>query len=111
MHEGDKHRDFAVLLTDVAYPLESIGKPDRDHADVENAFDQLKHQWGLGGLTTQDINRCQTVDRARVPVCNSWSWYCRAARPHAGRKPFPAAHCSWPQWAKQPGTPTGPRFA
>ena len=79
VHEGDKLWEYAVLVTDVAYPLEAIGQLYRDRADAENAFDELKNQWGLGGFTTQDINRCQTVARACALVCNWWSWYCRAA--------------------------------
>jgi len=55
------------------YPLESIGQLYRDRADAENAFDELKNQWGLGGFTTQDINRCQTVARACALVYNWWS--------------------------------------
>ena len=62
-------------------PLETIGQLYRDRADAENAFDELKNQWGLGGCTTQDINRCQTVARACALVYNWWSWYCRAAHP------------------------------
>jgi hypothetical protein len=79
VHEGDKLWEYAVLVTDVAYPLESIGQLYRDRADAENAFDELKNQWGMGGFTTQDINRCQTVARACALVYNWWSWYCRAA--------------------------------
>ncbi|MCA3226486.1 MAG: transposase [Burkholderiales bacterium] len=72
----------AVLrVTDVGYPLEAIGQLYRDRADAENAFDELKNQWGLGGFTTQDINRCQTVARSCALVFNWWSWYCRAANP------------------------------
>lgn len=37
MHEGDKLWEYAVLVTDVAYPLESIGQLYRDRADAENA--------------------------------------------------------------------------
>jgi hypothetical protein len=79
VHEGDKLWEYAVLVTDVA--LESIGQLYRDRADAENAFDELKNQWGMGGFTTQDINRCQTVARACALVYNWWSWYCRAAHP------------------------------
>ncbi|MFN8895873.1 MAG: transposase, partial [Betaproteobacteria bacterium] len=50
-------------------------------ADAENAFDELKNQWGLGGFTTQDIKRCQTMARSCALVFNWWSWYCRAAHP------------------------------
>ena len=79
--ESDRLWEYAVLVTDVKYPLESIGQLYRDRADAENAFDELKNQWGLGGFTTQDINRCQTVARACALVYNWWSWYCRAAHP------------------------------
>lgn len=81
MLESDRLWEYAVLVTDVKYPLESIGQLYRDRADAENAFDELKNQWGLGGFTTQDINRCQTVARACALVYNWWSWYCRAAHP------------------------------
>ncbi len=81
VHEGERLWEYAVLVTDVAYPLESIGQLYRDRADAENAFDELKNQWGLGGFTTQDITRCQTVARSCALVYNWWSWYCRAAHP------------------------------
>jgi hypothetical protein len=67
---GQRLWEYAVLVTDVAYPLEAIGQLYRDRADAENAFDELKNQWGLGGFTTQDINRCQTVARACALVYN-----------------------------------------
>jgi hypothetical protein len=81
VHEGDRLWDYAVLVTDVAYPIEAIGQLYRDRADAENGFDELKNQWGLSGFTTQDINRCQTTARACALVYNWWSWYCRAAHP------------------------------
>jgi len=55
----------------------------RDRADCENGFDELKNQWGWGGFTTQDIERCQTSARSVALVYNWWSWYCRAAKPDA----------------------------
>ena len=58
------------MLLDVACQLESIAQLYRVRADAENAFDELKNQWGLGGFTTQDINRCQTVARACALVYN-----------------------------------------
>jgi hypothetical protein len=81
VHEGERLWEYTVLVTDVSYPLEAIGQLYRDRADAENAFDELKNQWGLGGFTTQDLNRCQTVARACALVYNWWSWYCRAAHP------------------------------
>lgn len=83
VHEGERLWEYAVLVTDVSYPIEAVGQLYRDRADAENGFDELKNQWGLGGFTTQDINRCQTTARACALVYNWWSWYCRAANPTA----------------------------
>ena len=80
---ADRLWEYTVLVTDVAYPIESIAALYRDRADCENGFDELKNQWGLSGFTTQDINRCQTTARACALVYNWWSWYCRAAYPGA----------------------------
>jgi hypothetical protein len=80
---GQRLWEYAVLVTDVACPLEAIGQLYRDSADAENGFDELKNQWGLSGFTTQDINRCQTTARACALVYNWWSRYCRAAHPRA----------------------------
>lgn len=75
--------EYAVLVTDSGYPLESIAQLYRDRADAENGFDELNNQWGWGGFTTQDIERCQTSARAVALIYNWWSWYCRAANPEA----------------------------
>jgi hypothetical protein len=75
--------EYAVLVTNSSYPLESMAQLYRDRADAENGFDELKNQWGWGGFTTQDIERCQTSARAVALVYNWWSWYCRAAKPGA----------------------------
>jgi hypothetical protein len=75
--------EYAVLVTNSVYPLEAMAQLYRDRADAENGFDELKNQWGWGGFTTQDIERCQTSARAVALVYNWWSWYCRAARPEA----------------------------
>jgi hypothetical protein len=75
--------EYAVLVTDSSYPLESMAQLYRDRADAENGFDELKNQWGWGGFTTQDIERCQTSARAVALIYNWWSWYCRAAKPEA----------------------------
>lgn len=47
VHEADRLWEYAVLVTDVAYPLESIAQLYRDRADAENALDELKNQGGL----------------------------------------------------------------
>ena len=75
--------EYAVLVTSSTYALEVFGQLYRDRADCENGFDELKNQWGWGGFTTQDIERCQSSARAVALVYNWWSWYCRAAQPGA----------------------------
>jgi hypothetical protein len=75
--------EYAVLVTNSCYPLEAMAQLYRDRADAENSFDELKNQWGWGGFTTQDIERCQTSARAVALIYNWWSWYCRAAKPEA----------------------------
>ena len=49
----------------------------------DNGFDELKNQWGWGGFTTQDMERCQSGARVVALVYNGWSWYGRAAKPEA----------------------------
>jgi len=83
VHEGERLWQYAVLVTDVDYPIEAVGQLYRDRADAENGFDALKNQWGLSGFTTQDINRCQSTARVCALVYNWWSWYCRVANPQA----------------------------
>jgi hypothetical protein len=75
--------EYAVLVTNSAYALDAFGQLYRDRADCENGFDELKNQWGWGGFTTQDIERCQSSARAVALVYNWWSWYCRVAKPGA----------------------------
>ena len=41
---------YAVLVTSSANALEVFGQLYRDRADCENGFDELKSQWGWGGL-------------------------------------------------------------
>jgi hypothetical protein len=75
--------EYAVLVTNSSYPLESMAQLYRDRADAENGFDELKNQWGWDGFTTQDIERCQSSARAVALIYNWWSWHCRAAKPEA----------------------------
>jgi len=73
--------EYAVLVSNTQYPLEAIGQLYRDRADCENGFDELKNQWGWGGYTTQDIERCNLSAQAVALVYNWWSWYMRLAHP------------------------------
>lgn len=73
--------EYAVLVTNSHYSAALMGQLYRDRADCENGFDELKNQWGWGGYSTQDIERCNLSARAVALVYNWWSWYVRLANP------------------------------
>ena len=58
----------------------------RDRGDAENAFDELKNQWGWGGFTTQDLKRTQVTARMTALVYNWWSLFVRLIEPMIGRE-------------------------
>ena len=76
-----KRWDYAVLVNNSNYELKAIGQLYRDRADCvdlgfcQNGFDELKNQWGWGGYTTQDLERCNLSARAVALIYNWWSWY------------------------------------
>ena len=78
--------EYAVLVTNTNYEILSLGQLYRDRADAENAFDELKNQWGWGGFTTHDLHRCQLAARAVALVYNWWSLFVRLAHPEARRE-------------------------
>ena len=83
-HEDDiKLWEYSVLVTNTEHSLEALAQLYRDRADCENGFDELKNQWGWGGYTTQDLERCNLSARAVALVYNWWSWYVRLAHPKA----------------------------
>lgn len=71
--------EYAVLVTNASYDVVHMGQLYRDRADCENGFDELKNQWGWGGYSTQDIERCNLSARAVALIYNWWSWYVRLA--------------------------------
>ena len=73
--------EYAVLITNTDFDLDAIGQLYRDRADCENGFDEMKNQWGWGGYTTQDMERCNLSAKAVALVYNCWSWYVRLAHP------------------------------
>src|SRR5487761_2090726 len=78
--------EYAVLVTNTDYEIVSLGQLYRDRADAENAFDELKNQWGWGGFTTHDLHRCQLAARAVALIYNWWSLFVRLANPKARRE-------------------------
>lgn len=78
--------EYAVLVTNLDHEILSLGQLYRDRADAENAFDELKNQWGWGGFTTHDLHRCQLSARAVALIYNWWSLFVRLANPDARRE-------------------------
>ncbi|MDO8788260.1 MAG: transposase [Sulfuritalea sp.] len=73
--------EYAVLVTNSDYNPDAIGQLYRDRSDCENGFDELKNQWGWGGYTTQDMERCNLSAHAVALIYNWWSWHVRLAHP------------------------------
>ena len=80
-NEPVKSWEYAVLVCNAHYETRNIGQLYRDRADCENGFDEIKNQWGWGGYSTHDIERCALSARAVALVYNWWSWYVRLAHP------------------------------
>jgi Transposase DDE domain group 1 len=78
-----KRYEYAVLVTNLNHELLTIAQLYRDRADSENAFDELKNQWGWGGYTTQDLARCRLSALAVALVYNWWSLFVRLGNPQA----------------------------
>lgn len=80
--EGDAELyEYAVLVTSLDAEVLSIAQLYRDRADCENAFDELKNQWGWGGFTTYDLARCRLTARMVALVYNWWNIFVRLAEP------------------------------
>ena len=78
-----KRYEYAVLVTDLPHEVYTLAQLYRDRADSENAFDELKNQWGWGGFTTQDLKRCHFAALTVALVYNWWSLFVRLANPNA----------------------------
>lgn len=73
--------EYVVLVTSLADGVLTVAQHYRDRGDVENNFDELKNQWGWGGFTTQDRNRCQIMGRIIALVYNWWTIFMRLGTP------------------------------
>ena len=78
-----KGYEYAVLVTDLPYDIRAIAQLYRDRGDAENAFDELKNQWGWGGYTTHDMKRCRLTAMTVALAYNWWSLFVRLAHPKA----------------------------
>jgi hypothetical protein len=73
--------EYAVLITSLKDEILTVAQHYRDRADAENNFEELKNQWGWGGYTTHDLERCQIMARINALVYNWWSLFVRLAIP------------------------------
>lgn len=78
--------EYIVLVTNLKENLLTLLHLYRQRADVENAYDELKNQWGWGGFTTQDLLRCQFAARMVAQVYNWWNLFVRCADPERARE-------------------------
>jgi hypothetical protein len=69
--------EYAALVTSLDSEILTLG--NRDRADCENVFDELKNQWGRGGFTTQDLTRCRLLAGTVVSAYNWWSLFAHLA--------------------------------
>ena len=68
-------------MTSLDAEIITLGQLYRDRGDCENAFDELKNQWGWGGFTTHDLARCQLMARIVALAYNWWTLFGRLADP------------------------------
>jgi hypothetical protein len=78
--------EYAVLVSNLKENLTTLLHLYRQRADVENAYDELKNQWGWGGFTTRDLLRCQMAAWTVALVYNWWSLFVRCADPQRARE-------------------------
>jgi len=78
--------EMVVLVTDMEENLLTVMHLYRQRADGENAYDELKNQWGWGGFTTRDRLRCQVAARMVALVYNWWNLFVRCAQPERARE-------------------------
>src|SRR5258708_22564781 len=69
--------EYAALVTSLDAELVTLGQLYRDRGDCENAFDELKNQWGWGGFTTHDLKRCRLLAGSVALIFNWWSLFVR----------------------------------
>ena len=83
---GIKKYEYQVLVTSLPDELLAVAQHYRDRGDCENCFDELKNQWGWGGFTTKDLQRCRIISRLVALVYNWWTLYARLLNPDKHRE-------------------------
>lgn len=83
---GQELWEYGALVTSLTQEIVSFGQLYRDRGDCENAFDELKNQWGWGGFTTRDLGRCRLMARIVALAYNWWTLFGRLADPDHHRE-------------------------
>lgn len=81
VEDGIRRYEYQVLVTSLDAELLTIAQHYRDRGDCENCFDELKNQWGWGGFTTKDLQRCRIMSRLVALVYNWWLLFARLIHP------------------------------
>lgn len=81
--ENLKIYEYSVLVTNLESDIVSLIQHYRDRADCENAFDEIKNQWGWGGFTTKALKPCCLMAKIIALIYNWWSLFVRLANPDA----------------------------
>ena len=83
---GEECWEHQVLVTNLEDEVLGLCDLYRQRADIENAYDELKNQWGWGGFVTRDLKRCRVAARNVALVYNWWSLFVACAQPERGRE-------------------------
>ncbi len=84
---GEQERyEYTVLVTSLAFEPLTVAQLYRDRADAENAFNELKKQWGWGGFGTRDRKRTRIRVRLNALFFNWWSLFVRLIDPESRRE-------------------------
>jgi len=78
--------EYSVLINSLDEEISAFGQLYRDRGDSENAFDELKNQWGWGGFTTRDLARCRLAARLLALFYDWWNIFVRLAEPDRRRE-------------------------
>ncbi len=81
VEEGAGRRVKGALATSLVEDLASFGQLYRERGDAENIFDELKTQWGWGGLVTHEPARRRLAARLVALFYDWWNIFVRLAEP------------------------------
>ena len=78
--------EHIVLVTNLDWEPRAPAHHYRQRADCENAFDELKNQWGWGGFVTLGLFGSRVAARTVALLYHWWSLFVRCAEPGRPRE-------------------------